>query len=132
MSIPFGKKYKHEKNENFEEFLKELGVNYLVRKMASSASSTVELVKEDDNNYSFNTISSFRTTSIKFQPGVEFTETRADGVEVPCVITFDGNKMIHEQKGDKPVTIIRVFNGDELFLTCKVGNVEAKRWFKAV
>lgn len=100
--------------------------------MAGSTTSTVELVKEDDNNYSFNTTSTFRSQAIKFQPGVEFIEKRMDGQEVPCVITFDGNKMIQEQKAaDKPVTIIREFTDDEIFLTCKVGAVEAKRWFKA-
>jgi hypothetical protein len=99
--------------------------------MAGSTTSTVELVKEGDNDYSFNTTSTFRSQSIKFQPNVEFTEKRMDGQEVPCVITFDGNKMIQEQKGDKPVTLVRTFTDDELFLTCKVGDVEAKRWFKA-
>ena len=99
--------------------------------MAGSTTSTVELVKEGDNDYSFNTTSTFRSQAIKFQPGVEFTEKRMDGQEIPCVITFDGNKMIQEQKGDKIVTLIREFTEEELFLTCKVGNVEAKRWFKA-
>ncbi|CAG9804027.1 unnamed protein product [Chironomus riparius] len=131
MSIPFNKKYKLERSENFDDFLKELGVNYLIRKMAGSTTSTVELVKEGDNDYSFNTTSTFRSQSIKFQPGVEFTEKRMDGQEIPCVITFDENKMIQEQKGDKIVTLIREFTDEELFLTCKVGNVEAKRWFKA-
>ena len=69
--------------------------------MAGSTTSTVELVKEGDNDYSFNTTSTFRSQAIKFQPGVEFTEKRMDGQEIPCVITFYGNKMIQEQKGDK-------------------------------
>ncbi|XP_070493322.1 fatty acid-binding protein-like [Chironomus tepperi] len=99
--------------------------------MAGSTTSTVELVKEGENDYSFNTTSTFRSQAIKFQPGIEFTEKRMDGQEVSCVITFDGNKMIQEQKGDKPVTLIREFTEEELFLTCKVGNVEAKRWFKS-
>ncbi|XP_070494625.1 fatty acid-binding protein-like [Chironomus tepperi] len=131
MSIPFNRKYKLERSENFDEFLKELGVNFVIRKMASSTTSTVELVKEGDNEYSFNTISSFRTQSIKFQPGVEFIENRMDGEEVPCIITFDGNKMIQEQKGRKPITMVRTFTDDELYLTIKIGDLEARRWFKA-
>lgn len=99
--------------------------------MAGSTTSTVELVKEGENDYSFNTTSTFRSQAIKFQPGVEFNEKRMDGQEVSCVITLDGNKMIQEQKGDKPVTLVRTFTEDELFLTCNVGDVEAKRWFKA-
>lgn len=99
--------------------------------MAGSTTSTVELVKESDDTYSFNTTSTFRSQQVKFQPGVEFTEKRMDGQDVPCVITFEGNKMIQEQKGDKPVTLVRTFTDEELFLTCKTGDVEAKRWFKA-
>ena len=99
--------------------------------MAGSATSTVELVKEGDNSYSFNTTSTFRSQAIKFQPGVEFVEKRMDGQEVPCVITFDGNKMIQEQKGDKPVTLIRTFTEDEIVLNCKTGDIEATRWFKS-
>ena len=131
MSIPFNKKYKHEKSENFDEFLKELGVNFMIRKVASNASSTVELVKEEGNFYSFNTISSFRTQSIRFEPGVEFIESRMDGEKVPCIITFDGNKMIQEQKGSKPIKMVRTFTEDELFLTITMGDLEARRWFKA-
>lgn len=100
--------------------------------MAGSASSTVELVKEDDDTYSFNTISTFRTQQLKFKPGVEFEEKRMDGETVPCVVTFEGNKMIQTQKAAKPVTIEREFTDTELFVTCTVGNVVSKRWFKAV
>lgn len=101
--------------------------------MAGAASSTVELVKEDDENYSFNTISTFRTQQLKFKPGVEFDEKRMDGETVPCLIKFEGNKMIQTQKGTaKAVTIEREFTDTELFVTCTVGNVVSKRWFKAV
>jgi len=131
MSIQFNKKYKLDRSENFDEFLKELGVNFVVRKMAGSTTSTVELVDEGNNNYSFNTVSSFRSSSVKFQPGVEFIESRMDGEEVPCIITFEGNKMIQVQKGSKPITMVRTFTDDELFLTLKIGDLEAKRWFKA-
>lgn len=55
-----------------------------------------------------------------------------DGETVPCVITFEGNKMIQTQKGNKPVTIEREFTDTELFVTCTVGSVVSKRWFKAV
>jgi hypothetical protein len=99
--------------------------------MANATTSVVELVKEDEENYSFNTTSTFRSQSIKFKPGVEFVEKRMDGQEVPCTITFDGNKMIQEQKAEKPVKLIREFSEEELFLTCTVGDVVAKRWFKA-
>ncbi|KAG5681925.1 hypothetical protein PVAND_011328 [Polypedilum vanderplanki] len=132
MSIVFNKKYKLDRSENFDEFLKELGVNYLIRKMANSTTSTVELVKLDDETYSFNTTSTFRSQELKFKLNEEFTEKRMDGAEVKSTITFEGNKMIQRQKGDKEIVLERVFTQDELILTCTVNNVVAKRWFKAV
>lgn len=55
-----------------------------------------------------------------------------DGAEVKSIITFEGNKMIQKQKGDKEVLLVREFSDTELVLTCTVGNVVAKRWFKAL
>lgn len=107
------------------------GVNYLVRKMAGSVTSTVQLVKDGDN-YSFNTESTFKNTSIKFTPGVEFDEETMDGRKVKCVITIEGNKMIQQQKGDKAVRIEREFTDAELIAKCFVGDVVATRWFKAI
>lgn len=37
--------------------------------MITAAKSTVELVKDDGDGYSFNTHSTFRTTFTKFTPG---------------------------------------------------------------
>lgn len=104
----------------------------MVRKMAGSVTSTVQLVKEDDDNYSFNTVSTFRTQQLKFKPGVEFDETTMDGRTVKCVITFEGNKMIQQQTSDKPVKIVREFTEEMLITTCTVGDVIATRWFKSI
>jgi hypothetical protein len=104
----------------------------LIRKMAGNTTSTVELVKLDDDSYSFNTTSTFRSQELKFKLNEEFTEKRMDGAEVKSTIIFDGNKMIQTQRGDKEIVLERQFTDDELFLTCTVGSVVAKRWFKAV
>ena len=66
--------------------------------MANATTSTVELIKEEDDKYSFNTTSTFRSQELKFSPGVEFMEKRMDGAEVSTVVTLEGNKMIQLQK----------------------------------
>jgi hypothetical protein len=100
--------------------------------VASKASSTVELTKESDGSYTFHTNSTFRNQKLNFRIGVEFVEERMDGESVPCVVTFQGNKMLQIQMGQKPVKIMREFRETEMIVTCSVSNTEATRWFRAI
>lgn len=100
--------------------------------MANNVTSTVQLVKEGENSYSFNTVSTFRNQALKFTPNEEFEEERMDGQKVKTVIRFEGNKMIQEQKGDKPVIIEREFTDHELIAKCMIGDIVCTRWFNAV
>ena len=89
------------------------GVGMVLRKMGNSVSPTVDLVKDGDK-YTFTTSSTFKTSAITFKLGEEFDEETLDGRKVKSVITMDGdNKLVQEQKGDKPSTIVREFTADE-------------------
>lgn len=99
--------------------------------MAGTVTSTVQLVDEGSDLFSFNTTSTFRSSALKFKVGEEFDEETMDGRKVKCIVTFDGNKMIQQQLGNKGVRIVREFTDEELITTCSVGDVTAKRWFKA-
>ncbi|XP_016950156.1 fatty acid-binding protein, muscle [Drosophila biarmipes] len=126
-----GKKYKLDKSENFDEYMKELGVGLVTRKMGNSLSPTVEVTKEGDT-YTLTTTSTFKTSAISFKLGEEFDEETLDGRNVKSIITLDGNKLTQEQKGDKPTTIVREFNDGELITTLTIGNVKCVRVYKAV
>lgn len=106
-------------------------MNYLIRKMASNVKSTVQLVKEGENSYSYNTVSTFKNQSMKFTLNEEFEEETMDGRKIKCVVTFEGNKMIQQQKGEKAMRIEREFTDDELVTKLFFGNAVATRWFKA-
>lgn len=108
------------------------GVGMVLRKLGNSISPTVELVKEGDE-YTFNTTSTFKNTTIKFKLGEEFEEETVDGRKVKSVCTLEGdNKLIHEQKGEKPTTIIREFTDTDLIATMTAGNAKCVRTYKAV
>jgi len=81
--------------------------------MGNSLSPTVEVTLEGDT-YTLTTTSTFKTSAISFKLGDEFDEETLDGRKVKSIITLDGNKLTQEQKGDKPTTIVREFNDDEL------------------
>lgn len=107
------------------------GVGMVLRKMGNTVSPTVDLVKDGDE-YTFNTVSTFKSTSIKFKLGEEFDEETLDGRKVKSNITLDGNKLVQEQKGDKPHTIIREFTDTDLTVTMTLNNITCKRVYKAV
>lgn len=100
--------------------------------MAGNVTSTVQLVKEGENSFSFNTVSTFKNQTMKFTLNEEFEEETMDGRKVKSLVTFEGNKMIQQQQGDKAVRIEREFSDDELITKCIVADVVATRWFKAI
>ncbi|XP_061399577.1 probable fatty acid-binding protein [Musca vetustissima] len=126
-----GKKYKLDKSENFDEYMKELGVGMVLRKMGNTVTPTVELKKEGDM-YTFTTTSTFKTSSISFKLGEEFDEETLDGRKVKSVCTMEGNTLTQEQKGDKPSTIVREFSDSELITTLTIGDVKSVRVYKAI
>ncbi|SPP88413.1 probable fatty acid-binding protein [Drosophila guanche] len=126
-----GKKYKLEKSENFDEYMKELGVGLVLRKMGNSVSPTVEVTLDGDT-YTLTTTSTFKTSAISFKLGEEFDEETLDGRQVKSIITLDGNKLTQEQKGDKPSTIVREFTDSDLTTTLTIGAVKSVRIYKAV
>lgn len=81
--------------------------------MGNTVSPTVELIKDGDE-YTFSTVSTFKSTALKFKLGEEFDEETLDGRKVKSIFTLDGNKLVQEQKGDKPHTIVREFTADAL------------------
>ncbi|XP_046385331.1 fatty acid-binding protein, muscle isoform X2 [Ischnura elegans] len=125
-----GKKFKMTSSENFDEYMKALGVGLVTRKMGNAVTPTVE-VTEKDGTFTIKTMSTFKNSEISFKLGEEFDEETVDGRKVKSVITKDGNKLVHIQKGDKETTIIREFNGDEMKAILKVDDIVCTRVYKS-
>ncbi|XP_049839808.1 fatty acid-binding protein, muscle-like [Schistocerca gregaria] len=126
-----GRKYKLDKSENFDEFLKALGAGMLARKMAGAVSPVVELTKDGDT-YTFKSASAFRTMLIAFKLDEEFVEETPDGRKVNSTITQEGNKLHHIQKGEKTTTTVREFSDEELKMTMTVDDIVCTRIYKAI
>ncbi|XP_020296909.1 myelin P2 protein isoform X2 [Pseudomyrmex gracilis] len=130
MSSEFlGKRYKLASSENFDDFMKALGVGMVTRKMGATVSPTVELT-EKDGVYTLKTTSTFKNTEIKFKLGEEFDEETADGRKVKSVCTLEGNKLVQMQKGDKNTTIEREFGPTEMKAVMKVDDIVCTRIYK--
>lgn len=102
----------------------------MTRKLASTQSPTVDITVNDDGSIAMKTSSTFKTVEIVFKLGEEFDEKRMDDVVTKSIITKDGNKLIHHQKAEPPVEIVREFTGDKMVVTCKCKNVVNVREYK--
>nr|BAN20163.1 allergen, putative [Riptortus pedestris] len=128
----YGIKYKLDKSENFDEFMKAIGVGMIARKMGNTVSPVVELT-EDGGTYTLKSSSTFKDTELVFKLGEEFEEETPDGRKVKSLITLDGdNKLIHVQKGDKESKIVREFTPDEVKMTLTVDDIVCTRIYKKV
>lgn len=126
-----GIKYKLDKSENFDEFMKALGVGLVTRKMGNAVSPVVELT-EDNGTYTLKSSSTFKNTVTTFKLGEEFDEETPDGRKVKSVITQDGdNKLVHIQKGDKESKIVREFSKELCTMTLSIDDIVCTRVYKA-
>ena len=127
-------KYKLATSENFEEFMKVLGVGLLTRKLGNKTSPTVTITKEGDE-YNFRQ-DSIKTSEFKFKVDVPFEEITADGRKVISTMTqVAPNKMKHEMKGTdggKDSVCVREFFADKLIAVCHCEGVETTRVYHAV
>lgn len=104
-----------------------------MRKIASTITTTVELKKISDTEYSLNSTMLFVTIPQKFTPGVGQSVKTQDGRNVIDTFHFEGdNKLIERQTGEKVFYIERLFSDTELIVTATVGNVVCTSWCKLV
>lgn len=118
------------KTENFDEYMKELGVGLMLRKIAGQLKPSQVFSIEGDT-WTLKTLSTFKNTEIKFKLGEEFDESTADGREVKTTCTLEGdNKLIQDQKGEKNTTLTREIIDDKmLVMTLDVNGVICTRTY---
>ncbi|XP_062869607.1 fatty acid-binding protein, heart [Trichomycterus rosablanca] len=116
-------------SKNFDDYMKALGVGFATRQVGSMTKPTTIISVEGDE-ITLKTVSTFKTTEIKFKLAQEFDETTADDRKVKSLVTLDGGKLVHVQKWDgKETTLVREIDGNNLTLTLTLGEVESKRYY---
>ncbi|CAL8375973.1 unnamed protein product [Arctogadus glacialis] len=72
--------WKMRSSENFDELLKALGVNAMLRKVAGAAAAKPHVeIRQDGQQFYIKTSTTVRTTEINFTIGEEFCEETVDG-----------------------------------------------------
>ncbi|NWJ00122.1 RABP2 protein, partial [Crypturellus undulatus] len=130
----FSGTWKMRSSENFEELLKALGVNVMLRKIAVAAASKPAVeIKQDGESFYIRTSTTVRTTEITFRIGEEFEEQTVDGRPCKSLAKWESpNKMVCEQRllrGDGPKTgwSRELTNDGELILTMTADDIVCTR-----
>ncbi|KAI8117152.1 hypothetical protein FF38_02101 [Lucilia cuprina] len=124
-----GQKYILKKSENFDAYMKELGVGLTLRKMGNTLVSQCQLKRNDDNIYTFTLETPYHCCSINFELNKEFTELTLDNREVRTICRLEDNIFIQKQQAEglKSTKIVREYKDNELRTTLTVGDVKAVR-----
>ncbi|KAG6461528.1 hypothetical protein O3G_MSEX012688 [Manduca sexta] len=128
-----GKEYKLVKHENYDEFLKSLGLpNERVQEMLKN-DETEKLVKNGDT-YTFYYNSPSDKREVTFTPGLEFVEFVEEGEPIKSTYTIDGNTVHQVSSGsDRVANFTREYDGDNLVvtMTCDKWDGVARAYYKA-
>ncbi|KAJ6669315.1 hypothetical protein lerEdw1_008124 [Lerista edwardsae] len=102
MPADFNGTWEMESNENFEGYMIALDIDFATRKIANHLKQTKEFVQEGDH-FKTKTLSTFRNYEVNYTVGEEFEEhTKGlDNRVVKTLVTWDGDKLVAVQKGEK-------------------------------
>uniref|UniRef100_UPI0037E85F30 cellular retinoic acid-binding protein 2a n=1 Tax=Semicossyphus pulcher TaxID=241346 RepID=UPI0037E85F30 len=124
-------------SENFEELLKKLNVNMMLRMIAvKAAAKPLVEIKQDGETLNIKTSTTVRTTNITFTVGQEFNEATVDGRPCTSFPRWEtDNKITCEQtlqKGEGPKTAWtrELTNDGKLILTMSADDVICTRVYE--
>ncbi|KAL0615096.1 Fatty acid-binding protein, heart [Plecturocebus cupreus] len=108
-------------SENFDDYMKSIGVGFAIRRVASMRKPTT-IIKKNGNIITLKTQSTFKNTDISFKLGVEFDDTTADDNKVKSIVTLDGGNLVHLRKWDgQERTLVWELSDGNLILTLTQG-----------
>ncbi|XP_008578954.1 PREDICTED: fatty acid-binding protein 9 [Galeopterus variegatus] len=132
MVEPFLGTWKLVSSENFEDYMRELGVDFAPQNVAGLVKPTITISVHGEV-IKLRTESPFKNTEISFKLGEEFDETTADNRKVKSIINLDGGTMIQVQKWlGKETTIKRKIVDGKMVVECTMNNVVSTRIYEKV
>ncbi|KAM9102584.1 fatty acid-binding protein, adipocyte [Antechinus flavipes] len=117
-------------SENFDEYMKEVGVGFATRKVASMAKPNM-IISVQGDVITIKSESTFKNTEISFKLGQEFDEVTADDRKVKSIITLNEGGLIQVQKWNgKSTTITRKLVDGKIVVECVMKDVTSTRIYE--
>ncbi|XP_051263066.1 fatty acid binding protein 4b [Dicentrarchus labrax] len=118
-------------SENFDEYMKAIGVGFATRQMGNMAKPNLVISVDEAGVVSMKSESTFKTTEIKFKLNEEFDETTADGRNTKTTFTLENGKLVQLQSWDgKKTTLEREIQDGKLTAKCIMDDVVAMRTYE--
>lgn len=126
--------WKFVSSDNFEEYLKALGIPLPLRKLANLTTPTVIIKRVDDVRFSVTTDAVVRAVTVTFKLGESVEENTVDLRTVSSVFEFDmQTKSFNWTSTDKHgvVTVVkRTISGDKMNVSMECKGILASAIFK--
>ncbi|XP_049767450.1 fatty acid-binding protein, muscle-like [Schistocerca cancellata] len=130
-----GKTYQIDKMENMDNYLIAYGVSDPGHREAALKQTTKTTLTVDGDQYKIILDIGSRKMEIPFKLNTEFEETTLDGRKAQTTFTVKGDDvLVQVQKltDGRTVTTERKFSDTQMIATLTLGDVVAKRFYKAV
>ncbi|XP_070775678.1 fatty acid-binding protein, intestinal [Enoplosus armatus] len=131
--MTFNGTWKIDRNDNYEKFMEQMGINMVKRKLAAHDNLKIIIEQTGDNTFHVKESSNFRNLEIDFTLGVTFEYSLADGTELKGSWGMEGDMLkgvFIRKDNEKQLTTTRIVQGDELIQSYNYEGVDAKRIFK--
>lgn len=130
-------KWKIQKSEHFDEYMKAIGVTDEKRadahKYLSDGSDMTQAFSADGNNWTMVTSTVMGEREFTFTLGQEKDSMTLDGRAIKVTFTVDGDNLVETQKGDGfECKHVRSGSGDTLTMTLTGNGVMCTRTFSRV
>ncbi|XP_077455573.1 fatty acid binding protein 4b [Stigmatopora argus] len=118
-------------SDNFDEYMKALGVGFATRQMGNVVKPNLVFSVDDAGLVTMRSESTFKTKEIKFKLNEEFDESTADDRQAKTIITLENGKLVQKQAWDgKSTTLEREIQDGKLTAKCIMGDVVALRTYE--
>uniref|UniRef100_A0A674DLP5 Fatty acid binding protein 4a n=1 Tax=Salmo trutta TaxID=8032 RepID=A0A674DLP5_SALTR len=95
-------------SENFDDYMKALGVGFATRQVGNRTKPSLIINMDDQGMICLKSQSTFKTVEVKFNLNEPFEETTADDRKTMTVFSLENCKLVQKQKWDgKESTIER-------------------------
>uniref|UniRef100_A0A3Q2ZLT2 Cellular retinoic acid-binding protein 1 n=1 Tax=Hippocampus comes TaxID=109280 RepID=A0A3Q2ZLT2_HIPCM len=93
-------------SENFDDYMKAIGVGFAIRQVGNRTKPNLIVTVDEQGTVSMKTQSTFKTSEIKFKLNEPFEETTADDRKTRTVISLENGKLVQKQSWDGKETSI--------------------------